>query len=106
MSSNRRRCVRADAIVQRLFGSLEVIHAARLRCIAKVVSGLLWAAKTQLTLIGRRLPGPAQPKHAIKTVDRLLGNENLAQKAGLFQRVFMTQLPENQRPILLIDWTD
>jgi hypothetical protein len=98
--------VRADAIVLRLFGSLEVIHAARLRCVAKVVAGLLCAAKTQLTFIGRRLPGRAKPKHAIKSVDRLLGNEHLLREAEQFQRVFVGQLPRDERPILLIDWTD
>lgn len=83
-----------------------MIHAARLRCVAKVVCGLVCAARTQLTLIGRRLPGRAKPKHAIKTVDRLLGNEHLLREVGQFQRVFMEQLPRDERPILLIDWTD
>jgi hypothetical protein len=52
------------------------------------------------------LAGRAKTKHAIKTVDRLLGNEHLRREAVLFKSVFVAQLPRGGRPILLIDWTD
>lgn len=54
------------------------IHLARLACVMDAVRGLVAGQSLQLTAIGRHLPRAATEKHAIKRVDRLLGNVHLA----------------------------
>ncbi|SFL21937.1 hypothetical protein SAMN04244574_03576, partial [Azotobacter beijerinckii] len=53
---------------------LPTIHARRLEALMAAVAALLQGRSLGLTALGRVLPGSAYPKHAIKRVDRLLGN--------------------------------
>ena len=99
--------MRREAIVLRALVSLEaIIHRARLECIAKVVAGVLAARQLALTAVGRALLGRAATKHAIKCVDRLLGNPHVQREIALFQALFAQHIPREGRPVLLIDWTD
>jgi Transposase DDE domain len=106
LSRNRRRSVRAERIVMREFGGMEAIHPSRLACLAKVVAGVLASSRVGLTHVGRALGGRAKVKHAIKCVDRLLGNLHLRAEVALFHARLARQLPRQGRPILLLDWTD
>ena len=56
---------------------LVVGHATRAAALLRVVGALLAGGKLSLTHLGRSLSGPAQVKHQIKAVDRLLANRHL-----------------------------
>lgn len=97
--------MRAEEIVLRQFGGMGV-HRARLLCIAKVTAAALVAGRVALTAVGRALGGAAKPRHAIKCVDRVLGNVLLLKEILLFQQRLVQLVPSHRRPVLLIDWTD
>lgn len=95
-------------IVQQLIRSCcPNIHAVRLTVILAVVAAAVRSRRLTLTELGRALISPAQVKHSIKRVDRLLGNRHLvAERAQLYQglaRRLVGTLPE---PLIVVDWTD
>ncbi|QEA37682.1 IS4 family transposase [Pistricoccus aurantiacus] len=52
------------------------------------------------------MPGPAAPKHAIKRVDRLLGNPHLHQERPLFYWLVASLLiGHTTRPRILVEWS-
>jgi hypothetical protein len=82
------------------------VHAARLAAILAVVEAIAEAGRLVPAAIGRSLRGRARPKHAIKRVDRLLGNVHmLADRWVVFAAVAHWLLRETPRPIVLMDWT-
>lgn len=98
--------MRAAQIILREFGGLEAVHRNRLKCLADVVAAVFTASHLALTQVGRALRG-AKVKNAIKRVDRLLSNAHLHVELGLFYvQLVRRVLPKNDRPVLLIDWTD
>ena len=86
--------------------ALPTIHARRLTALMACVSALLQGQRLTLTALGRSLPGKAYPKHAIKRVDRLLGNPHLQSEQLLFYWVMLRALlgPLKQ-PLILVDWS-
>ncbi|WP_256823083.1 MULTISPECIES: hypothetical protein [unclassified Pseudomonas] len=60
--------------------ALPSIHSRRLTTLVSCVSSLLQGRRLTLTGLGRSMPGQAYPKHAIKRVDRLLGNQHGGRK--------------------------
>lgn len=82
-------------------------HAARANALVRVVRGLLAGGRLSLTDLGRSLDGPAQVKHQIKTVDRLLGNEHLHdERDGIYRAVAHSLLAGCKRPVIIVDWSD
>jgi hypothetical protein len=82
------------------------VHAARLAAIIAVVEAITAAGRLVPAAIGRNLRGRARPKHAIKRVDRLLGNVHvLADRWVVFGAVARWLLQEVPRPVVLVDWT-
>ena len=57
--------------------SIPFMHAARWTALWRTVLALVSGKKLWLTALGRALPSDAMGKHAIKAVDRLLGNKLL-----------------------------
>jgi len=57
--------------------ALPSVHSRRLTTLMSCVGSLLQGRRLTLTGLGRSLPGRAYLKHAIKRVDRLLGNHHL-----------------------------
>ncbi|AZE92316.1 Mobile element protein [Pseudomonas orientalis] len=52
------------------------------------------------------MPGQAFPKHAIKRVDRLLGNQHLRAERPLFYLVILRALLGSvKHPLILVDWS-
>ncbi|PWV72669.1 IS4 family transposase [Halomonas sp. A11-A] len=89
-----------------LTSSLTVVHAKRRQALLDVVGALLAERRLGVTALGRALPGPAAPKHAIKRVDRLLGNHHLHQERPLFYWLVATLLiGHTTRPLILVDWS-
>ena len=62
--------------------ALPTIHARRLEALMAAVAALLQGRCLTLTALGRSLPGSAWPRHAIKRIDRLLGNRQLQAERG------------------------
>jgi hypothetical protein len=58
----------------RLRESNRFVHTARWNALWRTVLALIAGKKLWLTALGRALPGQVERKHAIKAVDRLLGN--------------------------------
>jgi hypothetical protein len=82
-------------------------HATRAAALTRVVRALLTGGKLSLTHLGRSLSGPAQVKHQIKAVDRLLGNERMqAERDGIYRAIAATLLLGNNRPVIIVDWSD
>jgi len=82
-------------------------HATRAAALVRVVRALLTSGKLSLTHLGRSLSGPAQVKHQIKSVDRLLGNRHLhAERDGIYRAIAATLLLGNKRPVIIVDWSD
>lgn len=86
--------------------ALPSIHSRRLTTLMSCVSSLLQGRRLTLTALGRFMPGQAFPKHAIKRVDRLLGNQHLRAERPLFYWVILRALLGSAKhPLILVDWS-
>ncbi|TKD47213.1 IS4 family transposase [Azotobacter chroococcum] len=86
--------------------ALPTIHARRLEALMAAVAALLQGRCLTLTALGRSLPGSAWPRHAIKRVDRLLGNRQLQAERGLFYWAMLRALLGSlKHPSILVDWS-
>ncbi len=93
-----------EIVQQRLRSRLGFLHEARWRALWRTVHALIVGKKLWLTAIGRSLPTTARPKHAIKAVDRLLGNRHLHRERFSIAAALADMLiPTGGQPILLID---
>lgn len=85
--------------------ALPSVHSRRLKTLMCCVSALLRGRRLTLTGLGRFMPGKAYPKHAIKRVDRLLGNRHLQTERSLFYWVMLRALLGSlKHPLILVDW--
>ena len=86
--------------------ALPSIQSRRLTTLMSCVSSLLQGRRLTLTALGRFMPGQAYPKHAIKRVDRLLGNQHLRAERPLFYWVMLRALLGSlKHPLILVDWS-
>lgn len=89
-----------------LADSASVVNALRLKTLFTAVQALLDGQRLGLTALGRHLPGRTTPKHAIKRMDRLLGNPHLQQERPLFYgQVARWLIGHVQHPRILVDWS-
>ena len=89
-----------------LSGSAQIIHALRLNAVFDAVQALLSSQRLGVTALGRHLPGNTTPKHAIKRMDRLLGNSHLHQERPLFyDQVTRLLIGNMKHPRILVDWS-
>lgn len=89
-----------------LAASAPVVHALRLEAVLAAVQALTKGQRLGLTALGRHLPGDTAPKHAIKRIDRLLGNPHLQQERPLFYwQVTRLLVGNTPHPRLLVDWS-
>jgi hypothetical protein len=86
--------------------ALPSIHSRRLTSLMSCVSSLLQGRRLTLTALGRFMTGRAYPKHSIKRVDRLLGNQHLRSERPLFYWVMLRALLGSlKHPLILVDWS-
>jgi len=86
--------------------ALPTVHSRRLKTLMCCVSSLLRGRRLTLTGLGRFMSGKAYPKHAIKRVDRLLGNRHLQTERSLFYWVMLRALlGPLKHPLILVDWS-
>jgi hypothetical protein len=83
------------------------MHAQRQDALWRAVAGLLCGSKLWLAGLGRALPGACSAKHAIKAVDRLLGNQLLyAELKGVYAAIVGVVLRHTWTPVVLVDITE
>ena len=70
-------------------------------------AALIRCRRANITALGRALATTAHPKHAIKRVDRLIGNPRLLREQRYWYREIARRLIGSaQRVVLAIDWTE
>lgn len=86
--------------------ALPSVHSRRLNALMCTVAALLQGRHLTLTGLGRSMPGTAYPKHAIKRVDRLIGNAHLQAERSLFYWAMLRALLGSlKHPLILVDWS-
>lgn len=84
----------------------DVVHAKRMSTVLVAIDAVVRGGRLALTSIGRSIAGRVRPKHSIKRIDRLLGNSKLFLEVPLFfQSLARWLLKDEERPVILIDWT-
>lgn len=98
--------MRVEAMVRELIDECStVVHSVRLGTVVKLVEAVVLSGALRPASIGRSLQG-STPKHGIKRVDRLLGNQKMvSDRLFLFLAIAHRLLRGVQRPVILIDWT-
>src|SRR5690349_10941622 len=82
------------------------MHASRRKAFLVAVGGLLSGGRAELTAIGRSSERNTTPKHRIKAVDRLLGNESLHEELpALWGVLNHIVLGPCRKLVVLVDWT-
>jgi Transposase DDE domain len=98
--------MRAVSILRRwLSPSLAFVHAARANALWAAVDAVVAGGVLSLTAMGRACRRAAKPKHRIKAMDRLLGNEALHAEIPGIYAVVAWLLVRQEHPVILIDWT-
>ncbi|MDD1784450.1 IS4 family transposase [Enterovibrio sp. ZSDZ35] len=83
------------------------IHKKRLQSLLLATESALGGADLTLTKLGRSLNTMTTAKHAIKRVDRLLGNAQLhREKDEIYKWNARLIAGANPFPVILIDWSD
>lgn len=89
-----------------LKNALSKSHRARSAAVWLAVAGLLIGGRLSLTALGRATPRRTSQKHRIKSIDNLLGNENLHRELPVYYAALAAfVLKQQQRPVILVDWT-
>jgi hypothetical protein len=80
------------------------MHKARWAALWKAVQSLITCRQLWLTALGRALPSGAQRKHAIKAIDRLVGNGHLHhERREIGAAIASLLIKKGARPIVLVD---
>lgn len=89
-----------------LAAALPQVHAMRLRSLLEAVAAALAGAPLSLTGLGRWLPSSALVKHAIKQIDRLLGNRHLqGERLAFYGHLLHQVLRRESTPVVVVDWS-
>ena len=95
-----------EILNKKLSKSLPSVHKSRLKSLFFAVQSLLNGGQLSLSALGRSAETKTTPKHNIKRMDRLLGNQRLHGEINLFCKALTHLLIKpNTRPIVMIDWT-
>ena len=95
----------AALLVASFTGPLQAVLDPRVvGALTVAVMAACMGAQLTLTSLGRWLPGQTLRKHAVKRIDRLLGNRRLHAKLAACWAALAT-LPQEGPIVLLIDWT-
>lgn len=86
--------------------ALPQVHSGRMQSLFDAVSAGLAGAPLSLTGLGRCIRSQAKVKHAIKQIDRLLGNPHLQQERLAFYGHMARGIWRRERhPVVLVDWS-
>jgi hypothetical protein len=100
--------VRASArVLQQVSSALGFVHAQRRSALLRAVGALIGGGALWLSALGRAIDDPIAPKHAIKAVDRVLGNKALhRQHEAIYAALAALMLRGQQLVVVLVDITD
>jgi hypothetical protein len=83
---------------------LKFLHQKRWQILWRAVESLIFGQRLWLTALGRALRSEAHPKHSIKAVDRLLGNESLhCDRFRIAHSLVFSIVPKAVDLVVLID---
>lgn len=91
-----------DIVHNQIRQSTDFMHAARWAALWRTVQALISGKKLWLSALGRALPGPAMRKHAIKAVDRLLGNRHLYDERSMIAAAIAALLIGRRTTVLVL----
>lgn len=99
--------MRAIDILQKIIDPTQLhIHKTRLSAVFAAAEALLLGQRLTLSALGRSIQSETAPKHSIKRIDHLLGNEHLFQERILFYKAMANKLLQGQkRPVISVDWS-
>jgi hypothetical protein len=81
-------------------------HQKRMLAVTNAVGALLVGKRLTLTALGRSSSGAAKERHAIRKIDRLLGNKHLHQEQSQFYKFLCSHLMRSQQTIgIIVDWS-
>jgi hypothetical protein len=100
--------VRATSrILQQLEGTLDFVHEQRRDALFRAVRALIHGGALWLSALGRSLDDSIAAKHAIKAMDRLLGNGALhAQRHRIYAALSSALLRGRRQAVVLVDITE
>ena len=81
----------SDSLYDYLVRNLPSVHLSRLKSVFMAVDSLLKGGQLSLTALGRSAVTATTPKHNIKRIDRLLGNDKLYNEIESFCRAMTGQ---------------
>ena len=98
----------ARKIVQRFVHKhLSLIHAARRELFCVAVCAVMGGHLLSLSRLARALMGQSNQKAALKRVDRLMGNQRIAQEArAVGEALLRTLCRSAQRLVIAVDWSE
>ena len=99
--------MQAQKLLHTLLKKSAVIgHEKRHHCLLRAVSSALHQGKLALTSLGRHLGGAAKVKNKIKSMDRLIGNEELMrERSAIYEVISSTLLDGLKQIVVLVDWS-
>jgi hypothetical protein len=84
-----------------------VTHKKRLTTLALLVETVIKSKKLSLSALARELPPTTQERHAIKRVDKFLGNTKLHKEREAIYKIGIDYLlGSSKRPIIIVDWSN
>ena len=98
----------ARKIVQSFVHSqLSLIHAARRELLCAAVVAVMGGHLLSLSRLARALMGQSTQKAALKRVDRLMGNQRIAQEAQIIGAGLLRTLCRGGQPVVIaVDWSE
>ena len=85
---------------------LSLIHAARRELWCATVSAVMGGHLLSLSRLARALMGQSNQKAALKRVDRLMGNQRIAQEAQIVGAALLRTLCRGGQPLVIaVDWS-
>lgn len=94
-------------VTQILQPCLQGLHAKRVALLHKAVVALLSGGRLSLSALALSLNSPADYRHRLKSVDRLLGNKALqGARLGLYAALAKRWLDGIKQVLIVVDWSD
>lgn len=97
----------ASKIVGKFIQQLDRIHAARRELFSAAVNAVMAGKWLTLSRLGRALVSQGTYKAALKRIDRLLGNQRIAQEAKVVAEALLRTWCRQRRPLVIaVDWSE
>lgn len=108
LTTNRKlgcHTMQGHELLHNLLQKSSSIHAKRIGAVTNASGALLVGKKLTLTGLARSALGKAKERHAIRGMDRLLGNKKLHKEQGEIYKTLMSYLLTSKKAWILIDWS-